>query len=70
MLARFYRIINEILVCSKYLHVTLHVIPYSASISIIGSFLCPHFEEVEGTYWFGPICLSVHPSVCFSFCRL
>ena len=24
-------------------------------------FYAPNFEEVEGAYWFGPVCLSVCP---------
>ena len=30
------------------------------------SFYAPNFEEVEGAYWFGPVRLSVCPSVRLS----
>ena len=34
------------------------------------SVLCPNFEDVEGTYWFGPVrasvCLSVRLYICLS----
>ena len=29
-------------------------------------FYAPNFEEVEGAYWFGPVCPSVRLSVCLS----
>ena len=34
------------------------------------AFYAPNFEEVEGAYWFGFICLSVCPSVYHAFCWL
>ena len=33
---------------------------------VVDIFYAPSFEEVEGTYWFGPLCPSVHPSVHLS----
>ena len=30
----------------------------------------PNFEEVEGAYWFGPVRLSIGPSVRYAFCWL
>ena len=33
-------------------------------------FYAPNFEEVEGAYWFGPVRLTVCPSVRPSVCPL
>ena len=32
-------------------------------------FYAPNFQEVEEAYWFGPVRLSVHPSVCYTCTR-
>ena len=34
------------------------------------SFYAPNFEEVEGAYWFGPVCPSVRLSVRNTFWKL
>ena len=31
-------------------------------------FYAPNFEELEGAYWFDPVCLFVYPSVRYAFC--
>ena len=31
------------------------------------SFYAPNFEEVEGAYWFGPVCLCVHACVTLAY---
>ena len=39
-------------------------------VNVIGFFYAPNFEEVEGAYWFGPVRLSVRPSVRYALCWL
>ena len=39
-------------------------------LGMVGSYnYAPNFEEVEGSYLFGPVRLSVHSSVCYAGIR-
>ena len=42
----------------------------SSSFQKVPDYYAPNFEEVEGAYWFGSVCLSVHLSVCNTFWQL
>ena len=52
-------ICNNIFKLGNLLHSTREVVEY---------IYAPNFEEVEGAYWFGPVRLSVCPSVRLTVC--
>ena len=58
---------NDVVSTSMRCHIDVNTTPSPCHMPA-GCFYAPNFEEVEGAYWFGPVRLSVWPSVRLSVC--